>query len=165
MAQKSIEQTRNSGTDLNIDWINAQQANTSAIERRASSLGARRSVKKHYQTAWLLKAITCIDLTTLSGDDTAERVKRLCDKAKQPVRANILEALGLDNIAVGAVCVYHDMVENGCGALGGLWHSSCGSLDGLSSGLSPLRLRILKLRKALRRARVKLTSSSRVAMS
>ena len=111
MAQKSIEQTRNSGTDLNIDWINAQQANTSAIERRASSLGARRSVKKHYQTAWLLKAITCIDLTTLSGDDTAERVKRLCDKAKQPVRANILEALGLDNIAVGAVCVYQDRVE------------------------------------------------------
>lgn len=150
MAQKSIEQTRNSGTDLNIDWINAQQANTSAIERRASSLGARRSVKKHYQTAWLLKAITCIDLTTLSGDDTAERVKRLCDKAKQPVRANILEALGLDNIAVGAVCVYHDMVETAVERLAGSGIPVAAVSTGFPAGLSPLRLRILEIEESVK---------------
>ena len=150
MAQKSIEQTRNSGTDLNIDWINAQQANTSAIERRASSLGARRSVKKHYQTAWLLKAITCIDLTTLSGDDTAERVKRLCNKAKQPVRANILEALGLDNIAVGAVCVYHDMVETAVERLAGSGIPVAAVSTGFPAGLSPLRLRILEIEESVK---------------
>ena len=150
MAQKSIEQTRNSGTDLNIDWINAQQANTSAIERRASSLGARRSVKKHYQTAWLLKAITCIDLTTLSGDDTAERVKRLCNKAKQPVRANILEALGLDNIAVGAVCVYHDMVETAVERLAGSGIPVAAVSTGFPAGLSPLSLRILEIEESVK---------------
>ena len=150
MAQKSIEQTRNSGTDLNIDWINAQQANTSAIERRASSLGARRSVKKNYQTAWLLKAITCIDLTTLSGDDTAGRVKRLCDKAKQPVRANILEALGLDNIAVGAVCVYHDMVETAVERLAGSGIPVAAVSTGFPAGLSPLRLRILEIEESVK---------------
>ncbi|MGB1220493.1 MAG: hypothetical protein ACPG43_03080, partial [Alcanivoracaceae bacterium] len=83
---------RNAGLALDLDWVARAQANTSAIERRASTLGARRSVKKAHQAAWLLKAITCIDLTTLSGDDTAGRVARLCAKARRPVRDDIMEA-------------------------------------------------------------------------
>ena len=69
---------RNPGEPLDLDWVLRVQANRSAIERRVASLPGRRSVKKDYQAAWLLKAVTCIDLTTLSGDDTAGRVARLC---------------------------------------------------------------------------------------
>jgi len=75
---------RNTGMPLDLDWVRAVHANTSAIERRAATLPARRSVKKDHQAAWLLRAISCIDLTTLSGDDTARRVERLCAKARQP---------------------------------------------------------------------------------
>jgi len=91
---------RNPGMPLDLDWVARVQANTSAIERRAASLPARRSVKKAFQAAWLLKAATCIDLTTLSGDDTAGRVRRLCAKARQPVRADILEQLGAREIDI-----------------------------------------------------------------
>ncbi|MGB4787758.1 MAG: deoxyribose-phosphate aldolase, partial [Lentibacter algarum] len=101
---------RNAGLPLDLDWVARVQANTSAIERRAATLGTRRSVKKAHQAAWLLKAVSCIDLTTLAGDDTAGRVKRLCAKARQPVRGDIMDALGMGPITVGAVCVYHDMI-------------------------------------------------------
>ncbi|MCR9114075.1 MAG: deoxyribose-phosphate aldolase, partial [Rhodobacteraceae bacterium] len=77
---------RNEGMPLDLDWVRAVQANTSAIERRVKSLPGRRSVKKAHQAAWLCRAISCIDLTTLSGDDTEGRVRRLCAKARQPVR-------------------------------------------------------------------------------
>ena len=87
------ENPRNPGTELDLDWALAVQANTSAIERRCKALPGRRSIKKTNQAAWLLKAITCIDLTTLSGDDTEDRVRRLCRKARFPVRADLLEAL------------------------------------------------------------------------
>ena len=88
---------------LDLDWVAAVQANTSAIERRCATLGGRRSVKKDWQAAWLARAITCIDLTTLAGDDTAGRVQRLCAKARQPVRPEMLEALGMPGLTVGAV--------------------------------------------------------------
>ena len=114
-----LAHARNPGMALDLDWVASVQANTSAIERRAATLGGRRSVKKEYQAAWLLKAISLIDLTTLSGDDTAGRVKRLCAKARQPVRVDMLDALGLPGLTVGAVCVYHDMVETAVKALEG----------------------------------------------
>jgi len=110
---------RNTGVDLDLDWVSSIQANTSAIERRASSIGSRRSVKKQHQAAWLLQAIKCMDLTTLSGDDTIGRVKRLCAKAKTPISNALLENLGLDDIKVGAVCVYHDMIEAAVAKLSG----------------------------------------------
>jgi len=91
-----VHAPRNAGMALDLDWVMGAQANTSAIERRTISLPGRRSVKKEYQAAWMLKAITCIDLTTLSGDDTAGRVRRLCAKARQPVRADILDAEPFD---------------------------------------------------------------------
>ena len=104
---------RNAGMDFNPDWLAKVQINRSAIERRAGSLSDRRSIKKHWQVAWLLQAISCIDLTTLAGDDTPGRVRRLCNKAMNPVRREILSSLDLEDLELvtGAVCVYHGMLE------------------------------------------------------
>ena len=108
----TIQEPRNDGIDLDLSWVKSVQANTSAIERRAATLPGRRSVKKDYQAAWLCKAISLMDLTTLSGDDTEGRVRRLCAKARQPVRPDLLKALGMEGLTTGAICVYHDMVES-----------------------------------------------------
>ena len=104
---------RNDGIPFDITTVNEIRINKSAVERRASTLGKRRSVKKEWQAAWLLRAVTCIDLTTLAGDDTSGNVIRLCAKAKQPIRRDILKELGMDKhgITVGAVCVYHNLIE------------------------------------------------------
>ena len=99
--------------NLDTDLISNIRINLSAVERRTSTLTKRRSVKKEYQAAWLLKAITLIDLTTLSGDDTAGKVARLCEKAKRPLSQDLLHLLGLKqgDIQVGAVCVYHHLIK------------------------------------------------------
>ena len=136
---------RNPGQPLDLDWVLSAQANTSAIERRCATLPGRRSVKKDYQAAWLLKAITCIDLTTLSGDDTEERVRRLCAKAKVPVRADILEALGVEGITTGAVCVYHEMVPAAVAALQGSGIPVAAVSTGFPAGLSPFHLRVAEI--------------------
>ena len=134
---------------LDLDWVGAAQANTSAIERRAASLGARRSVKKDYQAAWLLRAITCIDLTTLSGDDTKARVKRLCDKARRPLRDDLLKALDITSLQTGAICVYHDMVETAVTALEGSGIPVAAVSTGFPAGLSPLELRIAEIKASV----------------
>ena len=134
---------------LDLDWVGAAQANTSAIERRAASLGARRSVKKDYQAAWLLRAITCIDLTTLSGDDTTARVKRLCDKARRPLRDDLLKALDIASLQTGAICVYHDMVETAVSALEGSGIPVAAVSTGFPAGLSPLELRISEIKASV----------------
>ena len=136
---------RNKGIDLDLDWISSIQANTSAIERRASSIASRRSIKKQHQAAWLLQAVKCIDLTTLSGDDTTGRVKRLCAKAKNPISSKLLEDLDLDNITVGAVCVYHDMIEAAVSKLKGTRIPVAAVSTGFPAGLSPLPLRIAEI--------------------
>ena len=136
---------RNKGIDLDLDWIASIQANTSAIERRASSIASRRSVKKQHQAAWLLQAVKCMDLTTLNGDDTTGRVKRLCAKAKNPISFKILENLDLDNITVGAVCVYHDMIETAVSKLKGTRIPVAAVSTGFPAGLSPLPLRIAEI--------------------
>ncbi len=112
---------RNPGTPLDLDWVYSTRINRSAVERRAATLVTRRTVKKEWQAAWLLRAITCLDLTTLSGDDTPGNVIRLCAKARRPVRADILQALGAErlSIKVGAVCVYHNLVPVAVQALEG----------------------------------------------
>ncbi len=104
---------RNPGMPLDMDWVDRVRINRSAVERRAATLPTRRTVKKEWQAAWLLRAITCIDLTTLAGDDTPGNVLRLCAKARQPVRQEILDALGVGSLdlKVGAVCVYHNLVH------------------------------------------------------
>ncbi|MCA3437314.1 MAG: deoxyribose-phosphate aldolase [Rhodobacter sp.] len=135
---------------LDLDWVAGVQANTPAIERRAATLPGRRSVKKDWQAAWLLKSITLIDLTTLSGDDTEGRVQRLCAKARQPVRADLLEALGMPGITTGAVCVYHDMVPAAVRALEGTSIPVAAVSTGFPAGLSPFRLRIAEIGESLR---------------
>ena len=141
------ELARNPGTELDLDWILAVQANTSAIERRCKSLPGRRSIKKSNQAAWLLKAITCIDLTTLSGDDTENRVRRLCQKAKFPIRSDLLENLELEpgTITTGAICVYHDMVTAAVSALEGSGIPVAAVSTGFPAGLSPFPLRLAEI--------------------
>ena len=140
-----VTHPRNPGMPLDLDWVAGVQANTSAIERRAATLPGRRSVKKDFQAAWLLKAITLIDLTTLSGDDTEGRVQRLCAKARQPVRADLLDALGMPGITTGAVCVYHEMVPAAVRALEGTSIPVAAVSTGFPAGLSPFPLRIAEI--------------------
>ena len=141
---------RNPGMALDLDWVASVQANTSAIERRAATISGRRSVKKEFQAAWLLKAISVIDLTTLSGDDTPGRVQRLCAKARQPVRQEMLDQLGLPGLTTGAVCVYHDMVETAVRALEGSGIPVAAVSTGFPAGLSPYHLRIAEIGESVR---------------
>lgn len=136
---------RNPGMPLDLDWVAAVQANTSAIERRTATLPGRRSVKKEYQAAWLCKAISLIDLTTLSGDDTWGRVERLCAKARQPVRPDLLAALGMEGLTTGAVCVYHEMVETAVKALEGTGIPVAAVSTGFPAGLSPFHTRLMEI--------------------
>ena len=140
-----LAEPRNPGMPLDLNWVLGAQANTSAIERRAGTIGTRRSVKKAHQAAWLLKAVTCIDLTTLSGDDTARRVERLCAKARQPVSPAILDALGVGPITTGAVCVYHEMIPAAVAALEGTNIPVAAVSTGFPAGLSPFELRLREI--------------------
>ncbi|GAA6188802.1 deoxyribose-phosphate aldolase [Litorivita sp. NS0012-18] len=136
---------RNPGMDLDLDWVMRAQANTSAIERRAGQIGTRRSVKKDHQAAWLLKAVSCIDLTTLSGDDTVGRVRRLCAKARQPLRPDLLAALDMQGLTTGAVCVYHEMIAPAVEALAGTNIPVAAVSTGFPAGLSPFDLRVKEI--------------------
>ncbi|WP_272009033.1 deoxyribose-phosphate aldolase [Roseovarius sp. ZX-A-9] len=136
---------RNEGMPLDLAWLRSLQANTSAIERRVATLPGRRSIKKDHQAAWLCRAIACIDLTTLAGDDTAGRVRRLCAKARQPVRADLLTALGMEGLHVGAVCVYHDMIAPAVEALAGSGIPVAAVSTGFPAGLTPLPLRLAEI--------------------
>jgi deoxyribose-phosphate aldolase len=150
---------RNPGTPLDLDWVMGAHVNKSAVERRVATLPGRRTVKKEWQAAWLLRAVTCIDLTTLAGDDTPGRVKRLCAKAKQPIRPDMLERLGLDGekVTVGAVCVYpnrvHDAVEalRGSDPSTGSGHSIpvASVATGFPAGQTPLPQRIGEIEQAI----------------
>jgi deoxyribose-phosphate aldolase len=142
---------QNRGTSLNLDWVENVRVNTSAVERRAATLVTRRTVKKDWQIAWLLRAITCMDLTTLSGDDTDERVKRLCAKARQPIQQEIVEKLGIQelHIQVGAVCVYHLFVETARKALEGTKIPVAAVSTGFPAGLNPFEERLAEIRRSV----------------
>ncbi len=141
---------RNEGTPLHVEWVETARVNLSAIERRAATLVTRRTVKKEWQAAWLVKAITCIDLTTLAGDDTPGRVERLCAKAKTPLRRDLVEALGLDHMpTVGAVCVYPTMVPVAVKALEGSGIPVASVATGFPAGLTPLPIRLEEIRYAI----------------
>ncbi len=146
----AVTHARNPGMPLDLDWIARAQANTSAIERRAATLPGRRSVKKDYQAAWLCKAVSLIDLTTLAGDDTEGRVRRLCAKARQPVAPAMLDALGMTGLTVGAVCVYHEMVPAAVAALEGSGIPVAAVSTGFPAGLSPFHLRIAEIGDSVR---------------
>ena len=144
------QEPRNPGMALDLDWVAGVQANTSAIERRCATLSTRRSVKKDYQAAWLLKAVTCIDLTTLSGDDTEERVRRLCAKARQPIRGDIMQALDMPPITTGAICVYHEMIPAAVSALKGTGIPVAAVSTGFPAGLSPFHLRVAEIEESVK---------------
>lgn len=150
-ANKSRGHARNPGTDLNLDWIDNIHVNLSAVERRTATLLGRRTVKKEWQAAWLLKALSCIDLTTLNGDDTPGRVKRLCAKAKNPLRADLVEALGIEklNLTTGAVCVYHEMVETAAKELEGTDIPVAAVAAGFPHGMSPLKQRLAEIKASV----------------
>jgi deoxyribose-phosphate aldolase len=144
-------QPRNAGMPLDLGWVRAARANRSALERRATTLGRRRTVKKEWQAAWLLRAVTLMDLTTLQGDDTPGRVRRLCAKARQPVRTDLLEALSAEHlgIRVAAVCVYHAMVPTAVEALKGTGIPVAAVSTGFPAGLSPFPQRLAEIRASV----------------
>ncbi|MGA0919937.1 MAG: deoxyribose-phosphate aldolase [Gemmatimonadaceae bacterium] len=142
---------RNTGQPLDLERVRAIRVNRSAAERRAATIPTRRTVKKEWQAAWLLKAITLMDLTTLSGDDTAGNVTRLCAKARRPVRDEVLAALGAGSlgITVGAVCVYHRWVETAVRALEGSGIPVAAVSTGFPAGLSPFETRLAEIRASV----------------
>ena len=141
---------RNPGTALNTDWIERVRVNSNAVDRRTGTLAARRTVKKEYQAAWLVRAIQCIDLTTLSGNDTPGRVHRLCAKARRPLRDDLVEALGLadEPPTVAAACVYPTMVAPAVKALEGSGIPVASVATGFPAGLAPLPMRLAEIRYA-----------------
>jgi deoxyribose-phosphate aldolase len=152
VATLAASEVRNPGIPLDLDWVHeARYTNRSATERRAATLPTRRSVKKAWQAAWLLRAITCIDLTTLLGDDTPGNVRRLCAKARQPVRRDLLEALGVADLhlTVGAVCVYHNLVPAAVEALAGSGIPVAAVSTGFPAGQTPLKTKHMEIRESV----------------
>jgi deoxyribose-phosphate aldolase len=141
----------NRGTDFHVGWLDDIRVNKSAVERRTSTLGGRRAVKKDAQIAFMLKAISCIDLTTLAGDDTPGRVRRLCQKAMSPVRRDILEKFGMADMGLttGAVCVYHAMVPEAAKVLGNSGVPIAAVSTGFPAGLAPMETRLEEIRRSV----------------
>ena len=149
--QAGHNRPRNPGVPLEPDWFESVGVNASAVERRAATLTTRRTVKKEHQAAWLVRAIECIDLTTLAGDDTPERVRRLCAKARRPLSDDMLAALGLAGmpLTVAAVCVYPTMVAPAVRALDGSGIPVASVATGFPAGLTPLKQRLEEIRYAV----------------
>ena len=156
----------NRGMKLSPDWVDQVRVNTSAVERRAATHTARRTVKKENQAAWLLRAVACMDLTTLTGDDTADRVRRLCAKARNPLQRHIVEGLGIEELqlTVGAVCVYHALVETAVQALEGAAFRSPRSRRDFRRACRRWPSAWRRFIAAWRPARTRSTSSSRARM-
>ena len=156
----------NPGTALDLARVRAARVNQPAVARRIASLNARRSVKKDWQAAWLIKAVQCMDLTTLSGDDSFGRVRRLCAKARSPVRADLLAALGLPALQVGAVCVYHEMLQAAVPALAGSGIPLAVVSTGFPAGQTPMetKLREIELSVAAGAREVDIVISRRHAL-
>ena len=144
-------QKRNPGMPLDLGWVRATTVNLSATQRRAQTLTTRRSIKKDWQAAWLLRAMTMIDLTTLAGDDTPGKVTRMCAKARQPLRQDIIDALDVNTmrLTVGAVCVYHQRVKDALAALRGSDIPVAAVSTGFPAGLSPFAQRIEEIHQSV----------------
>ena len=143
---------RNTGMDFKPELFGGIRVNRSAVERRAATIGTRRTVKKQYQAAWLLRALTCIDLTTLAGDDTPGRVRRLCQKAKRPVRQDILDALGVAELGIttAAVCVYHNFIETAVNELQGSGIPVAAVSTGFPAGQIPMPLKLAQIKESVK---------------
>jgi len=150
-AARAVEPARNPGTPLDLSHLTRLRVNRSAVERRAATLGTRRTVKREWQAAWLLKAVTCLDLTTLAGDDTPGNVLRLCAKARRPVRGDLVDALGMSGrtLHVGAVCVYHNLVPTAVAALAGSGVPVAAVSTGFPAGQTPLDLKVEEIQRSV----------------
>jgi deoxyribose-phosphate aldolase len=158
--------TLNPGTALDLARLRHVRINQPAVARRVASLTGSRSVKKEFQAAWLLRAIQCLDLTTLAGDDTPGRVRRLCAKARQPLRTDLMAALGVTGLKVGAVCVYHEMVATAVDALAGSGIPVAVVSTGFPAGQTPMetKLREIELSVAAGAQEVDIVISRRHAL-
>ena len=138
---------RNQGVPFDQGWIDSIRVNLSAVERRVETLSGRRSVKNAWQAAWLLKAVSCMDLTTLAGDDTPGRIERLCAKARSPIRPDLIDALGFAErrLGVGAVCVYHAMVSTAVAALAGTDIPVAAVSTGFPAGQTPFQTKLAEI--------------------
>jgi len=147
----NVVHARNTGLAFDPEFIRGRHVNRSAVERRCSALGGRRTVKKEHQAAWLLKALSCMDLTTLSGDDTPARVRRLCAKARQPISQAMEAKLGIKSLKIttGAVCVYHEMVPTAVEALIGSGIPVAAVSTGFPAGLTPHRLKVMEIQDSV----------------
>lgn len=146
---EEISSARNPGVPLDLDWAHSLSINRSAVERRAATLPKRRTVKKAHQAAWLIRAIQCMDLTTLSGDDTPGSVHRLCQKAKQPLSPRMQESLSIGRVMVGAVCVYHRYVSEAKRHLEGSDVPVAAVSTGFPAGLSPFEQRLDEIKSSI----------------
>jgi len=137
--------------EFNPDLLGRIRINRSAVERRAATIGTRRTAKKEYQAAWLLRAVSCIDLTTLAGDDTPGRVRRLCQKAMRPVRRDILEALGVADldITTAAVCVYHNLIGTAIDELHGSGIPVAAVSTGFPAGQISMALKLAQIKESV----------------
>jgi len=146
------DRDRNPGVEYTESYFRDIRINRSAVVHRAATVTKRRSVKKENQAAWLLKAITCIDLTTLSGDDPPAKVHRLCAKARQPLTSALIDALGVSDleISTGAVCVYHNMIPHAVSALEGTGIPVAAVSTGFPAGQIPHRLKMAQIREAVK---------------
>ncbi|MBT8048943.1 MAG: deoxyribose-phosphate aldolase [Xanthomonadales bacterium] len=151
IADRGGHDKRNPGMEFDPDLFGKIRINRSAVERRAATIGTRRTVKKTWQAAWLLRAVTCIDLTTLAGDDTPGRVRRLCQKAMRPVRADILDALGVADLGIttAAVCVYHNLIETAVDELKGSGIPVAAVSTGFPAGQIPLKLKLAQISESV----------------
>jgi deoxyribose-phosphate aldolase len=142
-----VHPVRNPGTALDLSVVKALRINRSAVERRTATLPGRRTVKKEWQAAWLLRAISCMDLTTLAGDDTPGNVRRLCAKAAHPLKPELVQALGIADLGLttGAVCVYHQYVATAVEALRGTGIPVAAVSTGFPAGLSPFEQRLAEI--------------------
>jgi deoxyribose-phosphate aldolase len=149
--REGLSQHRNPGFPLELDWVRDIRVNRSAVERRSATIGTRRTVKKEWQAAWLLRAITLMDLTTLAGDDTPGYVRRLCAKAARPVRDDLLDALGVAHLGIrtAAVCVYHQYVDTAVEALRGTGIPVAAVSTGFPAGLTPFAQRLEEIRASV----------------
>lgn len=142
-----VPPVRNPGTALDLSVVKALRVNRSAVERRTASLPGRRTVKKEWQAAWLLRAISCMDLTTLAGDDTPGNVRRLCAKAAHPLKPELVQVLGIADLRLttGAVCVYHQYVATAVEALRGTGIPVAAVSTGFPAGLAPFEQRLAEI--------------------
>jgi deoxyribose-phosphate aldolase len=142
---------RNPGFALDLDWVGRVRMNRSALERRAATIGTRRTVKKEWQAAWLLRAISLMDLTTLNSDDTAGRVERLCAKARHPLAHDLIDGYDIADLKIvpAAVCVYHAFVATAVKALEGTGIPVAAVSTAFPHGLAPIDTKLREIEESV----------------